>query len=94
MKEHLEQISVLLEEIRIHHAGIPSMAIAISLSWVKHTLEKLDHLVQTKLIRNVHGTPQARQGAWTRNKSKVHRLKTELKDKIASLTAALSASSA
>lgn len=92
-QEHVEQFAILVEEIRGQCTDCPSSVIATSLSRAKHTLDKLDHLIQVNLAKNVHGTSRARRRVWARNKSKIYEIENELKEHRANLTAALSANS-
>lgn len=90
-QEHVEQFVTLVEEIRGQCTDSPSTVIATALSRAKHTLDKLNQLVQGKLVKNIHGTSRARRRLWARNKSKIDRIQNELKEHRANLTAALSA---
>lgn len=88
----MEHFSILLEGIHRQERVCNSVAVATTLSTAKSTLEKLNQLVQVKLLKNMHGTSRARKRAWARNKSKVYKMQNELKELRASLTAAMGAS--
>ena len=88
----VEHFSILLEGIHHQEGVCNSAAVATILSTAKSTLEKLNQLVQVKLVKNMHGTSRARKRAWARNKSKVYKMQNELKELRASLTAAMGAS--
>ena len=89
----MKYFSILLESIYRQEGVSGSAAIATILSTAKSTLEKLNQLVQVKLLKNIHGTFRARKMAWARNKSKVYKWQNELKELRAILTAAMGARS-
>ncbi|KAI4159874.1 MAG: hypothetical protein LQ342_006202 [Letrouitia transgressa] len=91
LQGQVEQLSLLVEEIRYQDVASTSAVIATTLLKAKLALEKLNRLIQTKLTKNIHGTSRARRGVWARNKSKVKRIQTELQEHRSNLTAVMSA---
>ena len=47
--------------------------------------------IQSKILKNVNGSPQTRRRAWARNKSTILKLRDDLKESRDNLIAALSA---
>ena len=85
----VEHFSFLLEGIHRQEGVRDSAVIATILASAKSTLEKLNQLVQVKLLKIIHGTSRAGKRAWAPNKSKFYKLQNELKKLRASLTAAM-----
>ena len=67
--------------------------ITTALSRAKLMLNKLDQLMQVKLLKGADCSTRTRRRAWARNKSKVNRARSELKEQRTNLIAAVSASS-
>ena len=70
-----------------------SNVVKTALSRAKLMLDNLDQLMQVKLLKNADGSIRIRRRAWARNKSKVDRAKSQLKEQRMSLVAAISAGS-
>ncbi|KAI4212672.1 MAG: hypothetical protein LQ351_004563 [Letrouitia transgressa] len=87
----VEQLSLLVEEIRCQDVASTSAIIATTLLKAKVALEKLNRLIQAKLIKNIHGTSRARRRVWARSKSKVKGIQNELQGHMLDLIAAMSA---
>lgn len=68
-----------------------SANVTITLFGAKHTLEKLNQLIQIKLVKNVHWTSRVRQRVWAQINSKVNKMLIEVQKHVATLTAAISA---
>ncbi|KAL9043848.1 MAG: hypothetical protein Q9214_002976 [Letrouitia sp. 1 TL-2023] len=93
----VEELSFLIEEIRRQDVSSTSAVVATTLHKAKLALEKLNGLIQAKLIKNIHDTSRARRRVWARNKSKVKRIQIELqghRSNLIALMSALSTSSA
>ena len=91
MKEQIEDLTNLLDEIEHQPAAFLSTTISMSLLRAKQTLERLDQIVKTKLLRNADGGPRARRRAWVRNKSKVCKIQKALKEHRLNIVAAMGA---
>ena len=90
LQEQLEHFICLLEEIDGHRRPSDSPAITTALFRAKATIEQLNRLLQEKIVRNAYCSAQARRRAWTRNRSKIYRMKAALKEHRANLVAAIS----
>ena len=84
------QLSLLVEEIRRQDVVSTSAAIAANVLRAKQTLEKLNGLIETKLIKNVLGTSRVRSRVWAQNRCKINKIQTELQECRANLTAMMS----
>lgn len=67
-------------------AGVTS-----ALLGAERTMQRLNQLVQIRLLKNVEGTSRVRRRAWARNKSKILGLQDALKEHRAELVAAMTA---
>ncbi|KAK4693755.1 hypothetical protein P7C71_g3702, partial [Lecanoromycetidae sp. Uapishka_2] len=56
LQGQIEQLSFLVEEIRRYDLASTSVIIATALSKAKNTLEKINRLIQDKLVKTVHRT--------------------------------------
>ena len=66
---------------------------ATSLLEAKTTLDQLNDILQSKILRIANGTSRARRRAWMRNKSKVSKLCSAIRDHKLNLIAAMDAQS-
>ena len=89
MKEQIEDLTSLLDEIDRQPPASLSTTISTSLLRAKLTLEQLDQIVKIKLLRNTDGGSRARHRAWVRNKSKVCKIQKALKEHRLNLVAAM-----
>lgn len=68
-----------------------SSAVITTLSQAKATLEQLKTLLEAKLLSRVNGSSRIRRRTWARNRSKVYKLQSSLKEHRASLLIAIAA---
>ena len=91
LQEQLSQFQLLVNTVKENEqyrcAGVTS-----ALLRAERTIQRLNQLVQIRLLKNAEGTSRVRRRAWARNKSKILRLQDALKEHRAELVAAMTAS--
>ena len=80
-------MNTVKENEQYYCAGVTS-----ALSGAERTIQRLNQLVQVRLLKKVEGTSRVRRRAWARNKSKILKLQDALKEHRAELVAAMTAS--
>ena len=91
LQEQLLQFQDLVKTVkeneRYRCAGVTS-----ALLGAERTIQRLNQLVQIRLLKKVESTSRVRRRAWARNKSKILKLQDALKEHRAELVAAMTAS--
>lgn len=91
LQEQLLQFQDLVKTVkkneRYRCAGVTS-----ALLGAERTIQRLNQLVQVRLLKKVEGTSQVRRRGWARNKPKILSLQDALKEHRAELVAAMTAS--
>ena len=66
-------------------------SVTSALLGAERTIQRLNQLVQIRLLKKVEGTSRVRRRAWVRNKSKILKLQDALREHRAELVAAMTA---
>ena len=91
LQEQLVQFQVLVNTVKenedYRNAGVTS-----ALLGAERTIQRLNQLVQSRLLKKLEGTSRVRRRAWVRNKTKILKLQDALREHRAELVAAMTAS--
>lgn len=91
LQEQILQFQVLVNTVK-ENEDYRSTGVTSALLGAERTIQRLNQLVQIRLLRKVEGTSRFRRRAWARNKSKILKLQDTLREHRAELVAAMTAS--